>query len=164
MKKKAKENFESSIDNILLDNSMKPKTYWKIMKMLIKSNKGSNCIPPLRSTINDEHLDEMVYDDDKKFELLNKYFSLVSKLEEENIPVSPYESKTNDSITDIFVTASEIVDFIQILDLKKASGPDKISHIKMLKIAHKELPNHFKLFLANLYDKASIIQARKLHT
>jgi hypothetical protein len=49
--------------------------------------KGSNCIPPLRNTINDEHLDEMVYDDDKKCELLNKYFSLVSKLEEENIPV-----------------------------------------------------------------------------
>jgi hypothetical protein len=62
-----------------------------------------------------EHLDEMVYDDDKKCELLNKYFSLVSKLEEENIPVPPsFESKTNDSITDIFVTASEIVDIIQI--------------------------------------------------
>ena len=112
------ENFESSLENILLDNSTNPKTYWKIMKTLIKSNKGSNCIPPLRNTINDEHLDEMVYDDYKKCELLNKYFSLVSKLEEENIP--PFESKTNDSSTDIFVTASEIVDFIQILDLKKS--------------------------------------------
>jgi hypothetical protein len=80
----------------------------------------------------------MIYDDDKKCELLNKYFSLVSKLEEENIPVPPFESKTNDSITDIFVTASEIVDFIQILDLKKASGPDKISH-KMLKIASEKI-------------------------
>jgi hypothetical protein len=57
MKKKAKEHFESNLDNILLDNSTNPKTYWKIMKMLIKSNKGSNCIPPLRNTINDEHLD-----------------------------------------------------------------------------------------------------------
>jgi hypothetical protein len=53
--------------------------------------------------ISDEHLDEMVYDNDKKCELLNKYFSLVSKLEEENIPVPPFESKTNDSITDIFL-------------------------------------------------------------
>jgi hypothetical protein len=50
MKKKAKENFESNLDNIVLDNSTNPKTYWKIMKML------------------------MVYDDDKKCELLNKYF------------------------------------------------------------------------------------------
>jgi hypothetical protein len=49
-----------------------------------------------------------------------------------------FESKTNDSITDIFVTASEIVDFIQILDLKKASSPDKIIH-KMLKIAPEKI-------------------------
>jgi hypothetical protein len=28
----------------------------------------------------------MAYDDDKKYELLNKYFSLVSKLEEEHLP------------------------------------------------------------------------------
>jgi hypothetical protein len=36
MKKKAKQNFESNLDNILLNNSTNPKTYWKIMKMLIK--------------------------------------------------------------------------------------------------------------------------------
>ena len=117
MKKKAKENFESNLSNIILDNSTNPKTYWKIMKMLIKTNKGDNYIPPIRNTINDEHLDEMVYDNDKKCELLNKYFSLVSKLEEENIPVPPLKVKL---MTDIFVTASEIVDIIQILDLKKS--------------------------------------------
>jgi hypothetical protein len=65
------------------------------MKMLIKSNKGSNRVTPLRNTINDEHLDAMVYDDDKKCELLNKYFSLVSKLEEENISVPPLKVKLN---------------------------------------------------------------------
>ena len=75
-----------------------------------------------------------------------------SKLEEENIQVPPFESKTNDSITDIFVTASEIVDIIQIIDLKKASGPDKISH-NMLKIDQKKLLIHFKLSSTNLYDK-----------
>ena len=35
-------------------------------------------------------------------------------------------------------SASENVDFIQILDLKKASGPDKSSH-KMLKIAPEKI-------------------------
>ena len=112
-----------------------------------KSNKGSNCIHPLRNTINDEHLDEMVYDDDKKCELLNKYFSLVSKLEEENIPVPRFESKTNDSFIDIFVTASEIVDCIQILDLKKGSGPDKISH-KMLKIAPENIAEPLQVIVS----------------
>jgi hypothetical protein len=144
MKKKAKEKFESSLDNILFNNSTNPKTYWKIMKMLIKPNKGSNCIPPLRKTINDEHLDEMVYNDDEKCELLNTYFSLVSKLEEYNISVSPFESKTYDSITDIFVTASEIVDIIQILDLNNASGPDKICH-KVLKIAPEKIAESLQI-------------------
>jgi len=36
------------------------------------------------------------------------------------------------------VTASEIVDIIQILDKKKAFGPDKISH-KMLKISPEKI-------------------------
>ena len=61
MKKIAKENFENNLDHILLENSSNPKTYWKIMKMLIKSNKGNNCIPPLRNSINDENFDDIVY-------------------------------------------------------------------------------------------------------
>jgi hypothetical protein len=41
------------------------------MKMLIKSNKGSNCIPPLRNSINDENFDDIVYgDEDKCFNIL----------------------------------------------------------------------------------------------
>jgi hypothetical protein len=36
MNKIAKENFENNLDYILLENSSNPKTYWKIMKMLIK--------------------------------------------------------------------------------------------------------------------------------
>ena len=145
MKKKAKDNFESN-----LDKSTNP----KIMKMLIKSNKRSNCIPPLRNTINDVHLDEMVYDDDTKCDLISTYLSLVSMLEEENIPVRPppppLEIKYNDSITDIFVTASEIVNIIQILDLKQTSAPDKISH-KMLKIAPEKNVEPLQIIFSNSF-------------
>jgi hypothetical protein len=45
------------------------------MKMLIKSNKGCSNIPPLQNIIQDEGLEEIVYGDDEKCELLNKYFS-----------------------------------------------------------------------------------------
>ena len=76
MKKFANENFENNLDYILLENSSNPKTYWKIMKMLIKSNKGSNCIPPLRNSINDENFDDIWYGDEDKCDLLYKYFSL----------------------------------------------------------------------------------------
>ena len=70
----AKENFENNLDYILLENSSNLKTYWKIMKMLIKSNTGSNGIPPLRNSIKDENFDDIVYGDEDKWDLLNKYF------------------------------------------------------------------------------------------
>ena len=57
MKKIAIENFENNLNYFVLENSSYLKTYWKIMKMLIKSNKGSNCIPPLINSINDENLE-----------------------------------------------------------------------------------------------------------
>ena len=40
-----KENFEINLDNIILENAQNNKTYWKIMNMLIKSNKGSGNFP-----------------------------------------------------------------------------------------------------------------------
>jgi hypothetical protein len=36
-------------------------TYWKIMKMLLKSNKGSGNLPPLQNIINDTNLEEFAY-------------------------------------------------------------------------------------------------------
>ena len=138
MKKIAKENFENNLDHILLENSSNPKTYWKIMKMLIKSNKGNNCIPPLRNSINDGNFDDIVYGDEDKCDLLNKYFSLISKLEEENVPLPDFDIKTNNVINEIFVTISEIVDILKIIDPYKASGTDKISH-KMLKISPEKI-------------------------
>jgi hypothetical protein len=47
------------------------KTYWKIMKMLLKSNKGSGNFPPLQNIINDKNLEEFAYDDEEKCDLLN---------------------------------------------------------------------------------------------
>ena len=85
LKKTAKEHFEQNLDTLILENISNLKTYWKIMKMLIKSNKGYSNIPPLQNIIQDEGLEEVVYEDDEKCELLNKYFSFISSLEDANI-------------------------------------------------------------------------------
>jgi hypothetical protein len=45
LKKTAKEHFEQNLDTLIIENISNPKTYWKIMKMLIKSNKGYSNIP-----------------------------------------------------------------------------------------------------------------------
>ena len=108
------------------------------MKILIKLNKGSCDIPPLKNIINNQTLDEIVYEDDKKCELLNKYFSMISQLEEENVMPPDIDPLTVNNISDIQVDASEIVDIIKILDPNKASGPDLVSH-KMLRICPEKI-------------------------
>jgi hypothetical protein len=72
--------------------------------------------------------DEVVYEDDEKCELLNKYFSVISSLEDANIPLPDIEHRTNNFLRDIVITTDEIVDIIKILNPNKASGPDIISH------------------------------------
>ena len=62
---------------------------------------------------------------------LNKYFCLISKLGEDNVPLPEFISKIDNSIQNVFVNISEIIDILQTLDPNKASGPDVISH-KML--------------------------------
>ena len=111
LKKTAKEHFEQNLDTLILENISNPKTYWKIMKMLIKSNKEYSNIPPLQNIIQDEGLDEVVYEDDEKCELLNKYFSFISSLEDANIPLPDIEHRTNNFLRDIVITTDEIGDF-----------------------------------------------------
>ena len=79
-----------------------------------------------------------MYGDEDKCDLLNKYFSLISKLEEENVPLPDFDIKTNNVINEICVTISEIVDILKIIDPYKASGTDKINH-KMLKISPEKI-------------------------
>ena len=69
---------------------------------------------------------------------MNKYFSSISKLDEEYATLLQFDSKTNNIIHEIHITENEIIDVIQILDPNKATGPDKISH-KMLKISSDKI-------------------------
>ena len=119
------------------------------MKMLLKSNKGSGNFPPLQNIINDQHLEEFAYDDYEKCDLLKKYFSFISKLDEANAPLPQIELKTNNIIIDLNVSVEEISDIIQILHPNKASGPDVISH-KMLKLC----PNKIALPLQIIFNKS----------
>ena len=92
--------------------------------------------------------EEFAYDDEEKCDLLNKYFSFISKLDEANAPLPDIELKTYNNITDLNVSVEEISDIIQILHPNKASGPDVISH-KMLKLC----PNKIAFPLQIIFNK-----------
>jgi hypothetical protein len=64
----------------------------------------------LQNIIQDEGLEEIVYRDDEKCELLNKYFSFISSLEDANIRLPDIELKTDNFLRDIVITTEEIVD------------------------------------------------------
>ena len=55
----------------------------------------------------------------------NKQFSCISGIDEENVLLPDFESRTGSSISDIFCTEEEIVDVITNLAVNKASGPDR---------------------------------------
>ena len=93
---------------------------------------------PLQNIIQGEGLEEVVYEDDEKCELLNQYFSFISSLEDANVPLPDIEHKTNNFLRDIVITTDEIVDIIKILNPNKASGPD-IIRTKMLKLCPEKI-------------------------
>ena len=154
LKKAAKEKFENNLDNFILENVTNPKAYWKIMKMLIKSTKGSNSIPPLQNIINDDALNEIAYTDTEKCTLLNKYFCSITKLDEENHQLPEFQNRTNDILSDVHIEDSEVVDIIKVLKPNKASGPDIISH-KMLQLCPDEIAIPLKKILINLFSNAN---------
>lgn len=60
-----------------------------------------------------------------KCELLNKYVSSMSKLDEENATLPQFDPKSNNIIHVIYITENEIIDVIQFLDPKKRQGKIK---------------------------------------
>jgi hypothetical protein len=54
------------------------------------------------------HVIEFAYDDEENCDLLNKYFSFISKLDEANAPLPDIELKTYNNITDLNVSVEEI--------------------------------------------------------
>ena len=144
LKRNAKEHFENNLDTIILENVSNSKEYWKLMKMLIKSSKPSYNLPPLNNSVDDIEAN-IVYDDNEKCDLFNKYFSCISGIDDENVLLPDFESRTGSSIIDIFCTEEETFDVITNLAVKKASGPDIISH-KMLQVSPEKNAVPLRIF------------------
>ena len=121
------------------------------MKTLIKSNKPSYNLSPLKNIVDDIEA-AIVYDDNEKCDLFNKYFSCISGIDDANVLLPDFESGTGSPISDILCTEEEIVDVITNLAVNKASGPDIISH-KMLHMSPEKFAVPLRIIFNNSLEQ-----------
>ena len=91
----------------------------------------------------------------KKSEVLNIFFCTVSTIDDANVNLPNFELRTNNTLSNINILQSEVIDILNLLKVNKAIGPDGISH-RMLKYTSKTisvpLTNLFNLsFEQNIY-------------
>ena len=128
------------------------------MKDLMKNFKSADSIPVLSRKING--IDEYYFTDLEKANCLNEYFTSVSNLDDSNTAFPPFQCKVDASLDQIQIEAQEVEKIIQILDAKKAVGPDLISH-KVLKGVKQSISNLSLVCLIDHYVKVFFPQTWK---
>ena len=155
MKKQAKKNFYANInDNLDELKGTNSKLYWKTINMLIKNERQSNDIPPLRDPNNNFSLS---YEATGKSEILNKYFCSISNLHGINKDLPDFESRCLNFLSEIVVGEHEVLDIISTLDSNKAVGPDIISNRMLLAVKHEVSKPLCMLFNKSLQEKVFLI-------
>jgi hypothetical protein len=90
-----------------------------------------------------------------------KYFTLISKLNEENKDLPEIENRTDNIISDIQIRENEIEDILHTLDPQKASGPDRISY-KMLKISPEKIAKPLRIIFNKSLAHGKYLSAWKI--
>lgn len=133
LKKHAKEQFYNNLEDSVIEmNDTNPRQYWKLVKHFMKSNRGAEIIPPLKTTL-DSGEEIFSFTDLQKANTLNDYFVSMSTLNDDTTSLPVFVAKTLNSLNTINIEESEICDVIKVLIVNKAAGHDMISH-KMLKM------------------------------
>ncbi|CAC5400696.1 unnamed protein product [Mytilus coruscus] len=135
LKKQAKKHFYATInenlDELKVANS---KQYWKTINMLIKSDRPTHDIPPLRDP--DQNFN-LAYEGTEKSEILNKYFCSISNLDDANKDLPEFDDRCHDFLSQIIVSEQDVLDIVSTLDANKAVGPDIVSNRMLLAVRNE---------------------------
>ena len=111
MKKFARLNFYENVNGIIERySSSDPKSYWKLIKNLIKSNGSSQSIPSLV----DPNSGDIVVNSNDKANVLNNYFSSVTQVDDANTPIPNIQSRCQQNLSYLRINESEIIDILKI--------------------------------------------------
>ena len=143
--KEAKINEEiKNAENLKDPENLNSKKWWKLAKSFIKKDADrSSCYPPLNVN------DELITDDIEKAEAFNSHFIKFSEINDNDVPVPDNSPMVDQTLAELVVTEKDVSDLLKSLDVKKASGPDQISH-RML----KEAGDKISTSLAKLFNKS----------
>ena len=151
LKKQAKKAFYCSINDTLDDlKVINSKQYWKTINMLMKSEKLSHEIPPLK---NPQQNYNLAYDSFEKSEILNKYFCSIADLNSTSRELPEFENRCRNFLSEIIVSEQEVLDIISTLDKNKAVGPDIISNRMLLAVRNEVSKPLCLLFNKSLREK-----------
>ena len=64
----------------------------------------------------------------EKANVLNDYFSFVSTIDDNEVPLPHFENRTQSILSETNINNSEVIDILKTLKVNKATGPDGISH------------------------------------
>ena len=124
----------------------------------MKNFKSVDTIPALHRNI--DGTDEYYFTDQEKANCLNEYFTSVSNLDDSNINLPTFDSKINAFLDQIQAEDEQIGKIIEVLDAKKAVGPDLISH-KVLKGVKHTISKPLSLLFNKSLRKGNFPQSWK---
>ncbi len=143
--RKCKSEYEAKIIEKVNDPNTTAKDWFKLVKQL-KSKNNSTTIPTL---IDDGN--EAISDEDKT-ELLNKFFSKQSTIDDSLNRLPPTTPLPLHNLSTILISPTDVIDAISLVNPSKASGPDLISP-RLLREGARELSvplsNYFNKLISN---------------
>ena len=129
--KEAKRTFYSNLGNKLSDPLVGQKQFWTAYKKLANKNRNTN-IPPI--------INKGVYITNfkEKAVTFNNYFASQCTLNENDSMLPEFVHKTNEALSNVFITKEQIVKIINNFGTNKAHGCDGIA-VAMLKLCALEI-------------------------
>ena len=108
LKQHAKEQFYNNLELFISDfHSNDKKQFWKVVRHFVKGNCTSSSIPPLNSCpVNGQN--EFCFSSEDKTELLNKHFTSISTVNDENVALPAFEYKSQNILSSITCTPHEL--------------------------------------------------------
>lgn len=134
----AKQNYLNQVHDRIVGQSVGSRDFWRIYKSI--SNKGKSSVPPLFNG------PEVLTSTSDKAELLARFFSSNSSLDDSGHQLPEFPSRTGEEFCTVDITTVKIANIIKSLDPSKATGPDGIPVIVLQKCSPELSPILSKLF------------------